>query len=81
MTDANLSRDEIQKIVAETVIATFTTLGIDAKDPFELQKDMQHLREWRQSVNKLRQQSYLTAIGVVTAGVLGLIWVAITRSN
>lgn len=74
MTDA-----ELKKIVSETVDATLLKLGIDATDPLEFQADMQHLRAWRQSVNTVKRQSLMTAIGVLTTGILGLIYMAFTR--
>lgn len=77
----NLSKDEIEKIVSETVIKTLTSLGIDAHKPFELQQDMQHLRNWRTSVNTVKRQSLITAVGILTAGILGAIWMMFTRGN
>lgn len=75
MTDA-----ELKKIVSETVDATLLKLGIDATDPLEFQADMQHLRAWRQSVNTVKRQSLMTAIGILTTGILGLIYMAFTRN-
>lgn len=72
---------DIKKIVSETVEETLLKLGIDVDDPLEFQADMQHLRAWRQSVNTVKRQSLITAIGIITAGVCGLIWMAIRGSN
>ena len=72
MTDA-----DVKKIVAETVAETLMKLGIDASDPVEFQKDMAHLREWRQSINTVKRQGLISAVGIVTAGILGAIWLAI----
>nr|WMC99355.1 hypothetical protein RAR13_11925 [Aminobacter aminovorans] len=68
---------ELRKVVAEAVAETLLKLGIDASDPIELQKDMQHLREWRESVATVKRQSLITAIGILTVGILGLIWAAL----
>lgn len=68
---------EVRKIVSDTVAETLMKLGIDADDPLEFQADMQHLRNWRQSVATVKRQSLMTAIGIITAGVLGLIWMAV----
>lgn len=67
---------EVKKIVSETVAQTLLSLGIDADDPVEFQKDMAHLRAWRESINTVKRQSLLTAVGIITAGVLGLVWMA-----
>ncbi len=72
-----MTDDEIKRVVAQTVAETLLKLGIDAEDPLEFQADMQHLRQWRQSVATVKRQGLMTAVGILTAGVLGLIWMAI----
>lgn len=72
---------EIRKIVAETVEQTLTRMGIQAADPLEVQRDMQHLRSWRVSTETIKRQGILTAVGIVTAGILGMIWLAIKGHN
>ena len=74
---SQMTEHEIQVIVAGAVSETLLKLGIDAKNPTEMQADMRHLREWRQSVNTVKRQGLITAVGVITAGILGLIWLAI----
>lgn len=76
-----MNEADIRRIVAETVTETLTRIGIEADDPLEAQKDFQHLRSWRTSTETIKRQSLMTAIGIVTAGVLGLIWMAIRGSN
>lgn len=72
-----MTEAEIRKIVAETVAETLTRMGIPADDPIEVQKDMQHLRAWRESVSTVKRQGLITAVGILTAGILGLIWMAV----
>ena len=72
-----MNEAEIRKIVAETVKETLTRMGIPADDPIEVQKDMAHLRAWRESVSTVKRQGLITAVGIVTAGILGLIWVSV----
>lgn len=69
-----MTDDEVKKIVAQTVEETLLRMGMDAANPMEAQKDFQHLRNWRQSTDAIKRQSMLAAIGVVTAGILALIW-------
>lgn len=76
-----MTEAEIRKIVAETVEQTLTRMGIEAADPFEVQKDMQHLRSWRASTETIKRQGLMTAVGIVTAGIIGLIWMAIRGSG
>ena len=80
MTEAEVRSmvDEIAKQAAkEAVKEVFLTLGIETDKALEVQKDMQHLRAWRESVATVKRQSLMTAIGIITAGVLGLIWLAV----
>lgn len=77
-----LSEHELQRMVdeaankaaREAVRETLITFGMDANNPLELQKDMQHLRDWRMAVGTIKKQSIVTAVGIITAGVLGAIW-------
>lgn len=69
-----MTEDEIKKIVSVTVSETLLKMGVNTDDPIEAQKDFMHLRSWRQSTEAVKRQSMLAAIGVVTAGMLALIW-------
>jgi hypothetical protein len=42
-----------------------------------VQKDFQHLRDWRLSVAAIKRQGLISAMGVLTMGMLGLIWMAL----
>jgi hypothetical protein len=75
-----MTEHEVKKIVAEAVAETLLTLGIDTTDPVELQKDMAHLRAWRESVQTVKQQGLVTAVGILVAGALGLLWLAFKGS-
>lgn len=72
-----MDEHEIRKIVAETVEETLTRLGIAADDPFEVQKDMQHLRAWRESVATIKRQGLVTAVGIFMTGLIGLVYLAL----
>jgi hypothetical protein len=74
---AAMTEAEVKRIVAEAVAETLTKLGIQVDDPLEAQKDMQFLRQWRESAATVKKQSLITAVGVITVGILGLIWLAI----
>jgi uncharacterized protein (DUF952 family) len=69
-----MTEDEIKKIITVTVSETLLKMGVYTDDPIEAQKDFMHLRSWRQSTEAVKRQSMLAAIGVVTAGMLALIW-------
>jgi len=79
VTDQNevvqLTKDELKEIVKDTVHETLTGVGIESSDPIEMQKDFNHLREWRLVVNDVRKKSILTVCGLLLTGVLAFIWI------
>lgn len=54
-------------------------IGIDASDPFELQKDFLHLRAWREAVEEAKRRGLLTAVAVIVTGVFGAIYALVTH--
>lgn len=69
-----LSDRDVRGIITETLRQTFVSFGVDGEDPFELQKDFQHLRAWRESVESVKHKGLVAAVGVVVTGSLGLLW-------
>ncbi len=68
----------IAKVAAKEALSEMLiTLGVDPEEPTEMQKDMAFVRSWRESSEAVKRQGLLTAIGILVAGVLGLIWLAI----
>jgi len=74
---ADVTEAEIRKIVAETVAETLLKLGIDSSDPILMQKDFQQVRAWREATETVKRQGLIAAVGFITVGILGLIWLAI----
>lgn len=79
-----LSSSEIQHIASETAKAavreTLLAMGVDVSDPKsiqEMQKDMAHVRLWRQSVDTVRRQSLIAAVGILVSFIAGAIWLAL----
>lgn len=72
---AKTAEETAQRVIKQTLLS----FGIDASDPLEMQADMQHLRNWRTSVNAVKRQGMLSAMGIIVAGVLGLIWMAVNN--
>jgi hypothetical protein len=73
----NLSAREIEEIVQRTVEQTLIRLGVAVDDPIEVQKDFQHLRDWRVSMDQVRRKSFLTAVTIITTGMLGALWLGV----
>lgn len=76
-----MTEQDVKRIVQDTVAETLLKLGVDAEDPIEFQRDMQFVRSWRDSASTVKKQSLITAVGILTAGILGLIWMAIKGGN
>lgn len=72
-----LTRDEVDVIVQVTVKETLTSMGIDAADPIEMQRDFQTLRDWRNASRAIRSKGMMTLIAILTAGTLGAIWIGV----
>ena len=64
-----LMREIAQDAARQAVEHTLTAHGIDPEKPFEFQKDMVHLREWRLRVERLQDKS-LSTIVVIIIGVI-----------
>lgn len=70
--------EEIARMAADKAVAEMLVkLGIDTTDPFEMQRDFQHLRSWRVSSETIKTKAVIAAIGILIAGVCGAIWLAI----
>ncbi|URA07158.1 PHA00649 superfamily protein [Xanthomonas phage Mallos] len=52
-------------------------LGVKIDDPIEVQKDFQHLRDWRQTTESIKSKGMLTMTGVLLSGLLAAAWVGI----
>lgn len=73
MSLADMTRDELRELIAETVRETLTQMGADPAHPLEMQRDFQHLRQWRRAGEDLRSKGTLALLGIFLSGVAGLI--------
>ena len=72
-----LTQAELRAIVREAVVDTLMLMGVDAENPIEMQKDFQHLREWRGTVEAVKRRSLLTVAGILATGLVAAVWVGI----
>lgn len=70
----SLKKDQVEKIVQETISEIFIRLGIPSGDPIEVQKDMQHLRQWRKGMESVQSKGILTMVGIAISGTIAAIW-------
>lgn len=73
----NLTPEEARALIREAVRETFLMLGVKVDDPIEVQKDFQHLREWRNTTESIKSKGLLTVMGILVSGMLAAIWVGI----
>lgn len=68
-----MSHAELNSVVAEAVKQTLIQLGVDTSDPLAMQRDFQHLRQWRESVEDLKRKETLALLGIFFSGLVSLI--------
>ena len=68
-----ITREEIENIAVNAVKRAFRDMGINDGDPFEMRKDLAHLREWRQSCEQIRGRGLVTIVGMAITGAAALL--------
>jgi hypothetical protein len=63
----------LNTLVSEAVRQTLLQMGVDASNPIEMQRDFQHLREWRLASNQLRSRGILAILLIFISGLAGLL--------
>lgn len=74
MTKCKHCDEELKDVIAETVRETLTTLGIQAGDPIETQRDFQFLRDMRRATASARAKAFLGMVGLLATGVAYALW-------
>lgn len=68
-----LSHEDMSSMVAEAVRQTLLQMGIDTSDPIAMQRDFQHLRQWRESGEDLKRKGTMALLGIFLSGLGTLI--------
>lgn len=79
-----LTQEQAQELIRATVRETFLMLGVKVDDPIEVQKDFQHLRDWRCTTDSIKSKGMLTLVGIATSGLVAALWLGLKellRSN
>lgn len=71
-----MNRD-IEKAVRDGVRDALTTLGVDSTHPFDTQRDMKFLRDWRMGTETIRARGMMVLVGLLVAGLAGALWAGI----
>jgi len=75
-----LTEAQLRSIIKESVQEALVTIGIQADDPIEMQKDFQHLREWRMTTDSVKRKSVGTIVGILVAGGCAALWMGFKDS-
>jgi hypothetical protein len=70
-----LLKEDIRRVIKETVLETMLVLGIDASHPIEFQNDMRTLREWRLSSKVVRRGLIMGVIVTILSGAMAAVWI------
>jgi uncharacterized membrane protein len=70
-----LTVDELRQLSKDTVMETLGALGVDTKNPLEVQRDFQFIRDWRKAVDAVRGKAVLTAVVVLVTGIIAVFWI------
>jgi hypothetical protein len=73
----NLTEKDIEHIVEKTIETTLIKMGVEVNNPLEMQKDLQHLRDWRRATGTIRVKGFLFVAGIIVTGALAALWVGI----
>ena len=77
MTEAEIDRI-VRKAAKCTVEEVFLTLGIDVKEPLEVQQDFAWLRNRRFLENKIRTRAFITMSVIVTGAIVAAVWATVS---
>ena len=67
-----LTPEEVSHMVAEAVRQTLLQMGIDTSNPIAMQRDFQHLRQWRESGEDLKRKGTVALLGIFLSGLVTL---------
>ncbi len=74
------AQDDMADVISETVRQTLMQLGVDTNSPIEMQRDFQHLREWRKVTGELKQKGLLALLGIFVSGAVAAFFIGVKFS-
>lgn len=69
----SFTEGELRDLIAEGVQQAFVTMGVQADNPIEMQKDFQHLRDWRTSMEAVKKKTLATALTMLITGAAAVV--------
>lgn len=75
-----MTEEQLKIAVKQAMIEAFISLGVDANDPIEMQKDLQYIRQMRRGCESVKSIAVKSIITVTVPSMLYVIWLAIKQS-
>lgn len=72
-----ITEETLRNIIQESVGEAMTRLGVGWEDPLEMQKDFNHLREWRQTTDVMKRRSITAFFVTLFSGIAAACWLGI----
>lgn len=69
----DISHDQMEEIAKRAVKAAFRDIGISDEEAFEMRRDFEFLRQWRETCEAVRTKGFATSVGLTITGVVALI--------
>ena len=69
-----LTDEQLLKFTKGIVHETLLTIGVDADDPIEMQRDFQHMRDLRVTSNIIKKRALHIVVGIIVVGVISACW-------
>lgn len=73
----DMTHDDLKKLIAEAVRETLLQMGADPSNPIEMQRDFQHLRQWRKAGEDLRAKGMFALLSIFITGSVALLLVGL----
>lgn len=73
----HIDEDELRRVCQSAVTETLTSLGLQPEDPRAMQRDLQFLRELRETAEAVRRKGILVLVGALIAAGLAALWAGI----
>ena len=75
--NADMQREQFDQLTLKTISTILTAFGMDESDRVEIRADLIHLRQWRKSTEAVKTAGWVTIVGVIVSGALGVLWLGV----
>lgn len=65
-----ITLEDLRIVTREAVEQTLMTLGVDVKNPLQMQQDFARLREWRLAMDGVRRRGLKAVSGLLISGLI-----------